>query len=78
MVNLPPALSVSEKVGAGPPPGSVDEAVMPTAVPLAAPSNTLLAAPLLSAGADGATSVTPIENADDVVSAPLVACTVMP
>src|SRR5205085_1411917 len=60
MANLPPALSVSVKLGAGPPPGSLDDAVMPTAVPLAAPSNTLLAVLSLSDGVEGATSVTPI------------------
>jgi len=48
-----------------------------TTVPTAAPSVTLLAAPLPSTGADGATSVTPMANACEVVCEPFEACTVM-
>jgi len=57
-------------------PISVAAAVMPTRVPAAAPSATLLAVASLSAGVDGAGSVTAIENTCDVVELPSVACTV--
>ena len=61
-------------------PGAVDvggDAVMPTAVPIAAPSATLLAAALPSTGVDGATLPTPIVNVCELVRMPSLACTVM-
>ena len=55
---------------------SVDEAVMPTTVPLAAPSATPLPAALLSVGVEGATSLTAIVNVCELVSVPSLACAV--
>ena len=55
---------------------SVEDAVMPTAVPFAAPSATVLAAPLPSTGVDGATSVTAIVKVCELVRMPSLACTV--
>ena len=60
-----------------PPCGSVDTAVMPTAVPVAASVKRTLAAVLLSVGADGATLVTAIVTlAVAVLPNPSVTCTV--
>ena len=77
MAKRPPASSLSEKVTV-PPLTSLEVAVIPTRSPLAAPSETVLAALLPSVGCDGATSVTAIVKVW-VVNAPLasVAWTVM-
>ena len=76
MAKRPPALSVRLKVTAGPF-GSVEEAVIPTGVPLAAASATLLAAALLSAGVEGATLPTLMVKESDELRLPSLACTVM-
>src|ERR1044071_3348661 len=52
MANRPPALSLSENVTV-PPLTSDEDAVMPTRVPFAAPSATVLAPALPSVGVDG-------------------------
>src|SRR3954470_13946892 len=52
MANRPPALLVRLYTTGGPL-GSVEEAVMPTQVPLPAPSPTLFAAALVSTGVEG-------------------------
>ena len=57
MANRPPALLVKLYTTGGPL-GSVEEAVMPTKVPLAAPSATLFADPLTSTGVEGFALVT--------------------
>ena len=49
---------------------------MPTVVPLAAPSATLLAATSLSTGVDSGTSVTAMVKVCEFVSVPSLACTV--
>ena len=78
MVKPPPEVSpVSDQVTAGPL-TSVEEAVMPTAVPFAAPSATVLAAALESTGVEGATSVTLIVKVCSLLNWEfLVACTVI-
>ena len=55
---------------------SVADAVMPTRLPAAAPSATLLGAALLSTGVDGATSVTAMTKLCELVSTPSLAWTV--
>src|SRR5215471_8221285 len=57
IANRPPASSLNVYVTA-PPLTSDEDAVMPTAVPLPAPSTMLLVAPFASLGTDGAASVT--------------------
>ena len=56
---------------------SVELAVTPTGVPLAAPSTTVLAAPFASVGVVGATSLTLMVNVCVVAKIPSVARTVM-
>ena len=51
--------------------------MIPTGVPLAAPSATLLAAALLSTGSEGATLLTLMVNEADELRLPSLACTVM-
>src|SRR5207237_8166210 len=71
MAKRPPALSVKVYVAAGPL-GSVEDAVRPTTVPLAAPSATLLAATFASVGAVGFMLLTAIVNVCvDVPGVPL-------
>ena len=55
---------------------SVEDAVMPTVVPLGAPSVTKLPLALLSVGVKGATSVTPMVKVCELVSVPSLACAV--
>src|SRR5262249_59429169 len=73
-----PAVSVSENVTAGPL-TSLDDAVMPTAVPFVAPSATLPpVAPSVSVGVVGATLVTAIVKLCELVPpAPSEGCTVI-
>src|SRR5438034_8405434 len=51
---------------------SVEDAVIPTVEPLAAPSATVLVAALLSTGVDGATSVTAMLRVCELESVPRV------
>ena len=78
MVKPPPEVSpVSDQVIA-PPLTSLADAVMPTAVPAAAPSRTVLAEGLESTGVEGATSLTPMVKVCWLEKLPfLVATTVM-
>src|SRR5438552_19173567 len=76
MAKRPPALSVKLYVTM-PPAGSVEAAVMPTAVPLAAFSFTALAAGSLSTGAEGARLFTLIVKLLVLVRLPSLASTVI-
>jgi hypothetical protein len=73
----PPELSALSDQVMAPPLMSVAAAVMPTRVFAAAPSATVLTAPLLSAGVEGATSVTPMVKVCDVEMMPSLARAVM-
>ena len=74
MVKPPPELSPIKRIGCVVGPfGSTAEAVMPTVLPSAAPSTTVLAAASVSVGAAIVTSVTPIVKVCELVSVPSLA-----